>query len=132
MARGRFDLVVVTREDVVVALRPDMATLRSVDTRATIVCAQVAHGTHRVVSRVFAPGSGIDEDPVTGSAHCTLASWYCPRLGVDTFLARQASRRGGTVRVTLHARDNAGRGGGNAERVEIAGQAVTVAETTLA
>jgi predicted PhzF superfamily epimerase YddE/YHI9 len=64
---------------------------------------------------------GIDEDPVTGSAHCTLACLWAPRLGRDRFLARQVSARGGTVAVTLRG-----------DRVGLAGQAVTVLRGALA
>jgi predicted PhzF superfamily epimerase YddE/YHI9 len=67
------------------------------------------------VSRFFAPGAGIDEDPVTGSAHCCLGPYWQGRLGKPDFLARQVSTRGGVVRV-----------GCRGERVLLGGQAVTV------
>jgi predicted PhzF superfamily epimerase YddE/YHI9 len=67
------------------------------------------------VSRCFYPAAGIPEDPVTGSAHCTLASYWVPRLQRADLLAEQASPRGGFVRTTL-AQD----------RVLLSGQAVTV------
>ena len=71
------------------------------------------------VSRFFAPGSGIDEDPVTGSAHCALAPWWHEKLGKHEMTAYQASPRGGIVRVRngLHQ---------SADRVFLSGQAVTV------
>jgi PhzF family phenazine biosynthesis protein len=72
------------------------------------------------VSRFFAPGAGIDEDPVTGFAHCCLAPYWSPRLGATDLLARQLSARGGTVRVGL--------GDG---RVALRGQAVSVLDGTL-
>jgi len=70
---------------------------------------------HDFVSRFFAPGSGIDEDPVTGSAHCCLAPHWAARLGKHEFAAFQASARGGELRVRL-----------DGDRVKMAGRAVTV------
>jgi predicted PhzF superfamily epimerase YddE/YHI9 len=67
------------------------------------------------VSRFFAPGLGIDEDPVTGVAHCTLAPFWAARLGKDEMVGHQLSRRGGVVKVRARG-----------ERVHILGQAVTV------
>ena len=72
------------------------------------------------VSRYFAPAFGIDEDPVTGSAHCALAPYWAGRLGRDRLVGLQLSARGGLVRV--HHRG---------ERVELGGQAVTVLRSTL-
>jgi len=66
------------------------------------------------MSRFFAPGVGINEDPVTGSAHCTLGPFWSKRLGKDELLAYQASARGGTVRVRV-----------GQERVYLMGQAIT-------
>jgi PhzF family phenazine biosynthesis protein len=68
-----------------------------------------------IVSRFFAPGSGIDEDPVTGSAHCTLGSWWGAKLHRKELVARQASARGGTLHIAL-----------DGDRVKLAGHAVTV------
>ena len=67
------------------------------------------------VSRFFAPGSGVDEDPVTGSAHCALAPFWAARLGKQEMTAFQASERGGVVKVRL-----------DSDRVWLCGQAVTV------
>ena len=67
------------------------------------------------VSRFFAPGSGIDEDPVTGSAHCALGPYWMAKLGKAEFTAYQASARGGVVRVRVAG-----------DRVILGGQAVTV------
>jgi predicted PhzF superfamily epimerase YddE/YHI9 len=72
------------------------------------------------VSRVFGPAVGVDEDPVTGSAHCTLAPYWARRLGRDTLVGEQASERGGIVRMNLEG-----------ERVLLAGQAVTVSSGKL-
>jgi predicted PhzF superfamily epimerase YddE/YHI9 len=94
-------------------LAPDFSRLRAVEARGVIVTAP-GSGEFDFVSRFFAPGSGIDEDPVTGSAHCGLGPWWAPKLGKSTFTAYQASRRGGVVRVEVVA-----------DRVLLGGQAVT-------
>jgi predicted PhzF superfamily epimerase YddE/YHI9 len=120
--RGRFDLVVeLATAAAVRALEPEFATLARVGPRGVVVTAAGDDGTHEVVSRCFAPAVGIDEDPVTGSAHCTLACLWAPRLGRDRFLARQESRRGGTVRVELAG-----------DRVRLADPTITVLRGTLA
>ena len=67
------------------------------------------------MSRYFAPAFGIDEDPVTGSAHCALAPYWAERLGRPTLTARQVSKRGGTLEVTV-----------DGDRVRLTGHAVTV------
>jgi len=100
------------------ACAPDMAALRGIDLMA-IVTAPGDAG-HDVVSRVFVPAWGVDEDPVTGSAHAALAPFWCERLGRDGFTAWQASRRGGLVRCR--------REGG---RVILGGCCVTVIEGKL-
>ena len=74
-----------------------------------------------ISSRFFAPEAGVFEDPVTGSAHCALAPYWAPRLGRDRFLAHQASRRGGLLRVTL-----------DGARVRLAGRSAVVASGTIA
>jgi predicted PhzF superfamily epimerase YddE/YHI9 len=74
-----------------------------------------------IIPRYFAPAAGIPEDPVTGSAHCTLATYWAPKLGQLTFTGYQASPRGGVVRITPAG-----------ERALISGQAVTVLRGELA
>lgn len=85
-----------------------------VDARAVVVTA-VGDGGADIVSRVFAPRFGIAEDPVTGSAHCTLAALWAQRLGVTELTAEQASPRGGELRVRP-----------DGDRVVLTGHAVTV------
>ena len=80
-----------------------------------IVTAPASRPGADFVSRFFAPAVGIAEDPVTGSAHCTLDPYWAERLGRDSLTGYQASARGGTVRVRLAG-----------ERVLLAGRAVTV------
>lgn len=97
--RGSLDVVVEAGSAAEVrALAPDTAALAKVDARAVVVTA-VGDGDADIVSRVFAPRFGLSEDPVTGSAHCTLAALWGGRLGVEEFSAEQASPRGGRLRV---------------------------------
>ena len=116
VGRNRFDyLVEVKSEAALRSLAPDARRLSEIDTRGIIVTALAdAHGFD-FVSRFFAPGTGIVEDPVTGSAHCCLGPYWQRRLGRADFTAWQASERGGLVKVTV--RD---------ERVTLSGKAVTV------
>jgi PhzF family phenazine biosynthesis protein len=113
---NQFDyLVEMANEDDVRSLMPDFALLRRIPVRGVIVTSRASTPGFDFVSRFFAPGSGIDEDPVTGSAHCALAPYWAPRLGKTRFMAYQASARGGVLRVTL-----------DGDRVRMAGRAVTV------
>jgi PhzF family phenazine biosynthesis protein len=113
---SRFDyLVEMANEEDVRSLMPDFAMLRRLSVRGVIVTSRASTAGFDFVSRFFAPGCGIDEDPVTGSAHCALAPYWAPRLGKTQFMAYQASPRGGVLRVTL-----------DADRVRMAGRCVTV------
>ena len=118
--RGRSDLLVeVADTDTVRRLAPDLRALAEVPVRGVIVTAAGGgpDGPDGAdfVSRCFYPATGVDEDPVTGSAHCTLASFWCPRLSRASLIGRQASPRGGRVGVELAA-----------DRVLLTGRAVTV------
>jgi PhzF family phenazine biosynthesis protein len=116
VGKNAFDyLVEVDSEATVRAMAPDHGALRKLPVRGIIVTAQSSTPEFDFVSRFFAPGSGIDEDPVTGSAHCALGPFWAPRLGKTELMAYQASARGGVVRVRV-----------NGERVLLGGQAVTV------
>jgi PhzF family phenazine biosynthesis protein len=122
IGRSQFDLLVeVDSEDAVRALQPDLGLLATVDVRGVIVTARSADARFDFVSRFFAPRAGVNEDPVTGSAHCVLAPFWAARLGKDEMTGFQASRRGGVVRVRAAG-----------DRVELAGQAVTVVHGELA
>ena len=116
VGRNKFDyLIEVGSEEELGALSPDHAALRKIKVRGVIVTTRGANGKYDFVSRFFAPGSGIDEDPVTGSAHCALAPYWSAKLGKSDFAAYQASPRGGELRVRLRG-----------DRVKLAGRAVTV------
>jgi PhzF family phenazine biosynthesis protein len=116
VGKNAFDyLVEIESEDVLRKLDPDHSRLRKLPVRGIIVTARGAGSGYDFVSRFFAPGSGIDEDPVTGSAHTALGPYWAPLLGKTEFLAFQASARGGVVKVRLEG-----------DRVKLSGQAVTV------
>ncbi|HEX6133982.1 MAG TPA: PhzF family phenazine biosynthesis protein [Longimicrobiales bacterium] len=115
-ARNRFDyLVELADAERVRSLRPDMALLAEVPTRGVIVTARGDTAAFDFVSRWFGPRVGVDEDPVTGSAHCCLGPWWSERLGLTELRGHQASPRGGSVGVRVLG-----------ERVELIGNAVTV------
>ncbi len=120
-ARGRADVLVeLAGADTLRALHPDLAGVAALGSRGVIVTAAGDRPGFDCVSRVFAPNAGIPEDPVTGSAHCTLAGYWGERLGRDELVGEQASARGGMVRMRR-----------NGDRVVLGGQAVTVSQVRL-
>jgi PhzF family phenazine biosynthesis protein len=120
VGRSPFDyLAVLESEGEVRSLEPDLVALRTLGVRGVIVTAKAQSG-YDFVSRFFAPGAGIDEDPVTGSSHCCLGPYWGERLGKSELVGYQASVRGGRVGVEL-------RGG----RVTLVGSAVTVLRAEL-
>jgi predicted PhzF superfamily epimerase YddE/YHI9 len=115
VATSRFDyLVEVASAAEVQAATPDQTGLAKLGVRGVMLTAQATEPPYDFVSRFFAPGAGIAEDPVTGSAHCVLAPFWGSRLGQDEMLGFQASARGGTVRTRVRG-----------DRVHLGGQAVT-------
>ena len=90
-------LVVVDHAEEVRRLAPDFRRLAQVQTRGVMVTSRADDTRHDFISRFFAPAAGIDEDPVTGSAHCALGPYWGKILGKTTLIAWQASRRGGEV-----------------------------------
>jgi PhzF family phenazine biosynthesis protein len=108
-------LVEVESEAAVRAASPDFGALGAVKARGIIVTARANSLGYDFVSRFFAPAAGINEDPVTGSAHCTLGPFWAERLGKTSFVAYQASPRGGVVRVEVKG-----------DRILLGGEAVTV------
>jgi PhzF family phenazine biosynthesis protein len=101
-------------------LAPDMEALKTLATRGVIVTCSGDGTEYDFLSRFFAPGAGIPEDPVTGSAHCCLAPFWSDRLNKRELVGYQASPRGGVVRVRA-----------SGTRVQLAGHAVTVYNGTL-
>jgi PhzF family phenazine biosynthesis protein len=121
VGRSRHDLVVeVKTEAEIRAARVDFGRLAKIVERGVIVTARSNNPKFDFVSRFFAPAAGIDEDPVTGSAHCCLADFWRKRLNKDSFRAFQASERGGVVHVRV-----------NGSRVMLGGQTVIVARGEL-
>jgi len=102
VGRSQFDyLVEVDSEDALQAVAPDFRQLSTVECRGVIVTAATSRDGFHFVSRFFAPAAGVDEDPVTGSAHCTLADHWRRRLDREEFRARQISARGGELDVCI-------------------------------
>ena len=116
VGKNKFDyLIEAESEEAVRKATPDFTRLRQVHARGVIITSRSDSPEFDFVSRFFAPGSGIDEDPVTGSAHCALGPYWGKHLQRREFVAYQASQRGGVVRVGMEG-----------DRVKLGGQAVTV------
>ena len=111
----RYAVAVLADEAAVRACRPDMAALAAMGDVLAIVTAPGDRTD--IASRAFAPGAGIPEDPVTGSAHAVIAPWWAARLGRTRFSAFQASARGGRLDVSVEG-----------DRVVLGGRCVTVIE----
>ena len=117
---NKWVLVEVTSPDDVRKARPDSAAILALGGVVTVVATPGDTAGVDSVCRVFGPGVGIDEDPVTGSVHCVLAPWLAERTGRTSFLGEQASPRGGTVGMRV-----------DGDRVALTGRAVTVWECAL-
>ena len=116
VGKGRFNyLFEVESEETVRGVEPDFGALSKMPIGGYMVTSEAAPGEYDFVSRFFAPSAGINEDPVTGSAHCCLGPYWRDQLGKDTFVAYQASARGGVVYVRV-----------DGARVHVGGHAVTV------
>ncbi len=112
---NRFDyLVEVENEEMVRGLRPDFNLLSQIDTRGIIVTSKASKSDVDFVSRCFFPAIGVNEDPVTGSAHCCLGPYWQAKLNKSQLVAQQLSARQGTLRLNLIK-----------DRIIMSGQAVT-------
>lgn len=121
VGRNRFDyLVEIESERQLRSLAPDFGALREVQMRGVMVTCRSARPGADFLSRFFAPAVGIDEDPVTGSAHCCLGPYWQKRMKRFSFYAEQVSARGGTLHVRVAG-----------DRVVLAGRAVTVVRGEL-
>lgn len=121
VGKNQFDyLLEVESETALRATAPDFKRLATIPVRGVIVTSRSDDPAFDFVSRFFAPASGVDEDPVTGSAHCCLGDYWRKRLGKQEFVAYQASSRGGVVRVRV-----------TQERAFLGGRAVVVAHGEL-
>lgn len=114
-------LIEIDNYDDLLALQPQFEQLKQLTGRGVIVTATASNGEHDFVSRYFAPWVGVNEDPVTGSAHCALAVYWQAKLDKHQLCGYQASKRGGTVKLKLQ---------GNG-RVDLIGEAVTVLQGQL-
>ncbi|MGH7753457.1 MAG: PhzF family phenazine biosynthesis protein [Gemmatimonadales bacterium] len=133
--RNQWDyLVEAESEEVVRTMQPDFGMLATLHVRGTIVTSAASTAPYDFVSRFFAPGVGVPEDPVTGSAHVCLGPFWAERIRrtqhvrKTDFLAYQASPRGGVVRVRLV---DSKAEGTREDRVLLGGQAVTVLHAKL-
>ncbi len=116
VGRSKFDyLIEASDESTVRSLHPDFEALKKIDVRGVIVTSRSTQPGVDFISRFFAPRVGVPEDPVTGSAHTSLAPFWADRLRKERMCAHQVSARGGILWVHM-----------DGERVRIAGQAVTV------
>ncbi|MEU7633134.1 PhzF family phenazine biosynthesis protein [Nocardia sp. NPDC049220] len=122
VGRGVSDVIVAVNDAAEArAVQPDLSIVSNWDARGLIITAPGDRPGIDMVSRTFYPAYGVPEDPVTGSAHCTLAPYWADRLGRPELVGEQASQRSGIVRMHLRG-----------DRVGLAGQAVTVASGELA
>ncbi|CAN0176643.1 unnamed protein product [Ectocarpus fasciculatus] len=141
VGRNRFDVVVEVTPEAFSTLAPDMRMLAAIESRGFLVTCKgkgqqpnagkegtstaavdgvTDGGSVDFQSRFFAPRMGVDEDPVTGSAHCCLAPYWASKLGRSSMVGYQASPRGGTVRVTVGLQNEGD------DRVILEGKAVSV------
>jgi PhzF family phenazine biosynthesis protein len=114
-------LVEVDSEETVRAMKPNISLLAQAEARGVIVTSRASSPGYDFVSRFFAPRVGVNEDPVTGSAHCCLAPYWGKKLNKNEMVAYQASARGGVLYLRL-----------NGDRVKLAGHAVTVMHGEIA
>ena len=121
VGKYRMDYIVQLKDETCVKkLAPDFNALSKIQIRGIIVTAQSVDKKCDFISRFFAPGAGVNEDPVTGSAHCCLAEYWGERLKKNSLVGYQASKRGGWVKMKR-----------SSGRVHLSGQAVTVLQGTL-
>jgi predicted PhzF superfamily epimerase YddE/YHI9 len=122
VGQSKFDILIeVESESAARSTAPDFNRLASVKCRGVVVTARSDNRQFDFVSRFFAPAVGLNEDPVTGSAHCLLAPYWSARLGKSKMVGYQASARGGTVQVELRG-----------ERVMLGGEGVVFARGNIA
>jgi PhzF family phenazine biosynthesis protein len=113
--KGAAYLLEVETEEIVRTMMPDFARLLATDARTVIVTSRSGDAAYDFVSRFFGPAIGINEDPVTGSAHCYLAPYWSARLNKHSLLGLQVSKRAGVVGCEWKG-----------ERILLRGQAVTI------
>ncbi|RYY76047.1 MAG: PhzF family phenazine biosynthesis protein [Gammaproteobacteria bacterium] len=117
---GEDVIVELATEDEVLNYSPEMEKLAKIETRGVMITAPAKNDERDFVSRFFAPRAGIDEDPVTGSAHCSLAILWSKKLGKQMLRAEQLSQRRGFLEVGVHQ-----------EYVSLMGKSSTFSKGTL-
>ena len=121
VGKNRFDfLLEFESAETIREMAPNFSLLNSVSSRGFIVTSISDSDPYDFISRFFAPAAGVNEDPVTGSAHCCLGPFWAQKLGKNKLIGYQASKRGGVVKVRV-----------GESRVYLAGQAITVMRATL-
>jgi predicted PhzF superfamily epimerase YddE/YHI9 len=121
VGKNRFDyLVEFDSADIVRNMVPNFSLLKDISGRGFMATSRSDDEQYDFISRFFAPAAGVNEDPVTGSAHCCLGPFWAHKLGKNELTGYQASARGGVVKVRV-----------GAERVYLGGQAVTVMQAKL-
>ncbi len=116
--KNRFDyLVELESEDILKKINPDFNLLKKINARGIIITSKPSNNEYDFVSRFFAPNVGVNEDPVTGSAHCCLAPYWAKKLEKNKLKALQVSARRGILFLELFK-----------DRVNISGNAITVFE----
>jgi len=121
IGQNRFDyLIEVENEEIVRRLQPNNNLLRTIRTRGVLVTSRSERAGIDFVSRCFFPAIGVNEDPVTGSAHCCLGPYWQAKLNKSDLVAQQLSARQGTLKLKIAE-----------ERIIMAGQAVTTLKGTL-
>ncbi|HEY0826999.1 MAG TPA: PhzF family phenazine biosynthesis protein [Bacilli bacterium] len=119
VGRNRFDYIIeIESEDILKTLTPNYSLLGEIPARGVIVTSRST--SYDFISRCFFPAVGVNEDPVTGSAHCCLVPYWKEKLNQSNFTAYQASLRGGVLRLRSEN-----------DRVILAGQAITVLKSEL-
>jgi PhzF family phenazine biosynthesis protein len=115
VVQAQEDIIIeLAEEETLRQLQVEPNIIRKIDARGVILTTK-AHHPYDFISRFFAPREGIDEDPVTGSAHCKLADYWQKKLGKTKFFAYQASKRGAELYLDIQG-----------ERVHITGKAITI------
>jgi predicted PhzF superfamily epimerase YddE/YHI9 len=121
VGKNRFDfLIEVESAETVRKITPDFTLLSAISARGFMVTSRSDSSAYDFISRFFAPAFGVNEDPVTGSAHCCLGPYWAEKLGKEALTAFQASARGGVVKVRV-----------GEDRVYLGGQAVTVMRSVI-
>ena len=121
VGKSKYDyLVEIETEEILKDMNPDFETLKIAVPRGVIVTCQSDRPEFDFISRFFVPSLGINEDPVTGSAHCVLGPYWQKKLNKSELIAYQASERGGVIKVKIED-----------DRVYISGKAVTITDGVL-